>query len=299
MRSGKNRLRRSRLYIPGNNPSFMYNARLYGADCLILDLEDAVAPLEKDAARILVKHAIKRIDWGNSELIVRINPLNSGFGREDIRVIAPMAPNAILIPKCESAHDVNAVEELVTDYARSQGVYEEIYLIPLIETAKGVLNAYEIASASPNICAITFGAEDFTKDMGISRTREGKETFIARSIIAMAAKAARVQALDTVFSDINDIDGLIESAKEAKMLGFDGKGLIHPSQIEPVHKVFTPTKEEIEYASKVVAAYEAAKSEGKGIVALGSKMIDKPVVERAIHTIEYAKQLGLIKEEER
>ncbi|OQX89149.1 MAG: hypothetical protein B6D65_04680 [candidate division Zixibacteria bacterium 4484_93] len=298
MRSDKNRLRRSRLYIPGNKPSLMYNAWLYKADCLILDLEDAVAPSEKDAARILVKYAIKNLDWGNSELIVRVNPLYTDFGREDIRVIAPMAPNVILIPKCESARDVSAVEELVTDYARRQGVYEEIYLMPLIETAKGVLNAYEIASASPNICAITFGAEDFTKDMGISRTREGKETFIARSIVAMAAKAARVQALDTVFSDINDIEGLVESAKEAKLLGFDGKGLIHPSQIEPVHKVFTPTEEEIEYAGKVVAAYEAAKSEGKGVVALGSKMIDKPVVDRAIHTIECAKQLGLIKEEE-
>ena len=282
----KDRIRRSRLYIPGNNPSIMQNIAVFGADTVILDLEDAVAPPEKDAARILVKYALENVDFGRTERGVRINPLNTPFGKKDLDMVLSSDVELIFLPKTESAEDVKELCSLIGD--------REICISPIIETAKGVLNAYEIASADPRVVMLCFGAEDFTRDIGTERTREGKELFWARSMIVMGAKAAGIQASDTVFSDINDMDGLIQETRFAKSLGFDGKGLIHPSQIEPVHKVFSPTKEEIEYARKVVDALREAEEKGLGVIALGRKMIDRPVAERAKRILKIAEELGLL-----
>ena len=293
----KDRLRRTRLYLPGNNPDLMINAGLFGADCVILDLEDSVAPAEKDSARVLVRNALRFIDFGSAERIVRINPLSTEYGKRDIELIVPARPDTLLIPKCDGASDVVDVEKLVAGEEKRHGIKDRILLMPLIETAKGILNAYEIGAASERVVALCFGAEDFTADLGVARTKEGRESFVARSLLVLGAKAARVQAIDTVFSDVRDEEGLVESAREAMALGFEGKGVIHPGQIEPIHRVFSPTRERIEYARKVVAAIEDARDRGSGVATIGSKMIDAPIEMRARKILRLAEALGLLEQE--
>ncbi len=293
----KDRLRRSRLYLPGNNPDLMLNAGLFGSDCVILDLEDSVAPTEKDAARVLVRNTLLTIDFGGAERIVRINPLETEYGKADIEMVLPALPDVLLIPKCGEASDVRDVERIVDEVEKREGIETRVLLMPLIETAKGVLHSYEIASASDRVVALCFGAEDFTADMGVERTKEGMESFVARSMIVLGAKAAGVSAIDTVFSDVADTEGLVKSAEEAMALGFEGKGVIHPGQIEPVHGVFAPTPERIEYAKKVVAAIEEARSRGSGVATIRSKMIDAPIEQRARKILRLAEALGLLGED--
>ena len=290
----KDRIRRSRLYMPANNPYLSQNAFLFGADCIILDLEDSVPPSEKFSARILLKHILLNVDFGESERAVRINPLSSPFGRKDLEEIVPAEPDMIVIPKTESAEDVRIVDELVNEIKLKHGIEKDIYYMAIIESAKGALNSYDIASACERMAVLAFGAEDFTRDIGAARSREGKETFVARSLVVMGAKAAGIQASDTVWSDIEDVEGLRASTEEAKALGFDGKGAIHPSQVEIINEVFTPTAEEIEYAKKVIEAFEEAKRKGSAVVALGRKMIDPPIVKRAERIIRIAQKLGLL-----
>lgn len=278
----KDKLRRTRLYMPGNNPNLLQNIAVFSADTVILDLEDAVAPSEKDAARILVKYALQNVDFGNSEKGVRINPLDTSYGKDDAEMAVNSKAEIIFLPKTELASQVKELEEIIGE--------KQIRISPIIETAKGVLNANEIASASPKVVMLCFGAEDFTRDIGAERTKEGKELFWARAMIVMAAKANGIQASDTVFSDINDIEGLESETRFAKSLGFDGKGVIHPNQIEMINKVFQPTEEEIEYAKKVIEALETAKKQGKGTALLGRKMIDKPVAERARRIIKISEE---------
>jgi citrate lyase subunit beta/citryl-CoA lyase len=289
------RLRRSRLYIPGNNPDLIINAGLFGSDSLILDLEDSVAPEQKFDTRFMIRNILtcKNNFLGASERIVRINPLSCDYGLADLEMIVPARPDIILIPKCETADDIIKVEKIVAKLEQSHGIPKQILFMPLIETARGVINAYDIAIASKRSVALCFGAEDFTRDIGCERTRDGKETFSARCAIVYAAKAAGIEAIDTVFSDIEDSEGLRKSTVEAQSIGFCGKGLIHPGQIRIVHEVFAPTAEQIQYANKVMQAIEEAKSRGLGVIALGSKMIDAPVVERARKTLELAAKMGI------
>jgi citrate lyase subunit beta/citryl-CoA lyase len=290
----RERLRRTRLYLPGNNPDLMLNAGLFGADEIILDLEDSVAPAEKDSARVLVRNTLIAVDFGEAERLVRINPLETEYGKADIEMIVPTGPDMLLIPKCNEARDITDVEALVAELEKKHGFEHKILFMPLIETARGVLNAYEIARASDRVVAVCWGAEDLSADLGVERTKEARESFVSRGLIVLAAKAAGVQALDTVFSDIRDTAGLIESTREAIALGFEGKGVIHPGQIEPIHKVFAPTAERIEYAQKVIAAIEKARAKGSGVAALGSKMIDAPIEARARKILKLAEALGLI-----
>jgi citrate lyase subunit beta/citryl-CoA lyase len=292
----RERLRRTRLYLPGNNPDLMLNAGLFGADCVILDLEDSVAPAEKDAARVLVRNSLLCVDFGGTERIVRINPLSTEYGADDIAMIIPAGPDTILIPKCDTADDVKAVEKLAAEAEKKAGIKHKTLLMPLIETAKGSLHAYEIGVASDRVIALCFGAEDFTADIGVERTREGTESFVARSLIVLGAKAAGVQAIDTVFSDVSDEEGLVASTREAMAMGFEGKGVIHPRQIGPIHDVFAPTRERIEYAQKVVAAIEEAREKGSGVATIRSKMIDAPIEARARKILRLAEALGLLGE---
>jgi citrate lyase subunit beta/citryl-CoA lyase len=282
----KDHLRRSRLYLPGNEPKFFVNAGLHNPDGIILDLEDSVAPSEKDAAQLLVRNALRSIDFYGCERMVRIN--QSPKGLDDLKFIVPHNIHVILIPKCESAEQVKQVDAEVQKLKKKHKVTNEIYYMPIIESALGIIKSYEIASASKNICALAIGLEDYTADIGTQRTNEGKESFFARSMLINAAKAAGVQAIDTVFSDVADMDGLRQSVLEAKSLGFEGKGCIHPRQIKVVHKAFAPTAEEIEKAKKIVLASEEAEKKGSGVVSLGNKMIDLPVVKRAQKTIDLA-----------
>jgi citrate lyase subunit beta/citryl-CoA lyase len=282
------RLRRSRIYLPGNSPRMIQKGPLLGADAVILDLEDSVSPEEKDAARILVGMAIRHVDFRDTEVMVRINPLDIG-GVEDLKVILPAGPDAVLIPKCESPEDVVKVEKIITQ----SELPKPVAIIVMIESAKGILHAYEIACASSLVEAITFGGEDFTQDIGATRTKEGKEIFWGRSMLVIAAKAAGVQALDTVFSDLNDEEGLRRDTQTIKEMGFDGRAAVHPAQIEIIHEVFAPTTTEIQHAANVVHAAEIARKRGKGVAVVKGKMIDAPIIKRAEKIVRIAGQIGM------
>ncbi len=275
----KDKLRRSRLYLPGNEPKFFVNAGLHKPDGIILDLEDSVSPSEKDAAQLLVRNTLRSVDFYSAERMVRINQLPRGI--DDLKYVVPHNVHVILVPKCESADQIIQVEEEINKIKKEKKLNNNIYLMPIIESALGIIKAYEIASASKLNCALAIGLEDYTADLGTQRTNEGKESFFARSMIVNAAKAAGIQAIDTVFSDVTDMEALKQSVLEAKSLGFEGKGCIHPRQIPVVHEAFAPTKEEIDKAQKIVKAFEEAEKKGLGVVSLGSKMIDAPVVKRA------------------
>lgn len=282
----RDRFRRSRLYLPGDQAKFMVNVGLHEPDGIILDLEDSVAPSEKDAARYVVRNALRSVDFMGAERMVRINQLPAGL--DDLPFIVPHNVHVLLIPKCESAEQVRAVDERTGEILAEHGIGNQVFLMPIAETALGCIRAYEIASASPNVVALTIGLEDYTADIGTQRTAKGRESFWARSQVVNAARAAGVQPIDTVFSDVTDMEGLLASVREAKGLGFDGKGCIHPRQIGVIHEGFTPTPAEIEKATRIVKAFEKAEAEGLGVVSLGSKMIDPPVVKRATRTVELA-----------
>jgi len=291
----RDRFRRSRLYLPGDQAKLMINAGLHGPDGVILDLEDSVAPSEKDAARLMVRNALLTVDFHGAERMVRINQLTAGI--EDLEYVVPMNPHVILIPKCESADQVRTVDERVRSILSKRGIDGTILLMPIVESALGCLRAYDIASACENVVALTIGLEDYTADIGTQRTNEGRESFWARSQVVNAARAAGVQPIDTVFSDVADVDGLTASVLEAKALGFDGKGCIHPRQIEVIHRGFTPSEKEVEKARRIVSAYERAEAQGLGVVSLGSKMIDPPVVKRALRTVRLAIASGVLPED--
>jgi citrate lyase subunit beta/citryl-CoA lyase len=288
----KDRLRRSRLYLPGNEPKYFINAGLHEPDGLILDLEDSVAPTQKDAAQLLVRNALRSVDFYGGERMVRINQLPKGL--DDLKFIIPHNVHVILIPKCETAEEVKQVGKEVELLKKQNNIKSEIYFMPIIESAKGVINSYEIASASKYNCALAIGLEDYTADIGTQRTEEGKESFFARSMVVNASRAAGIQPIDTVYSDVSNMEGLRQSVIEAKSLGFEGKGCIHPRQVKAVHEAFAPTIEEIEKAKKIVVAFEEAEKKGLGVVSVGSKMIDPPVVKRAQKTINLALLNNLI-----
>jgi len=268
----------------------MMNAGLHKPDGVILDLEDSVAPTEKDAAQLLVRNALRQVNFYGVERMVRINQLPQGL--EDLQYIVPHNPHIILIPKCESADQVKQIDDEAQNILKAHKKIGKVFLMPIVESALGAIKAYEIASASPNVVALTIGLEDYTADIGTQRTLEGKESFWARSQVVNAARAAGVQPIDTVFSDVTDMEGLRQSVLEAKSLGFDGKGCIHPRQIQVINDAFAPEEAEISKAKKIVLAFEKAETQGLGVVSLGSKMIDPPVVKRALRTIKLALDTG-------
>jgi len=284
----RERLRRSRLYIPGDQPRLIINAGLYKPDGIILDLEDAVAPPEKESARFIVRNALREVDFSGTERMVRIN--QSQMGIKDLDFIIPHGMHTVLIPKCEDAEAVKKINVHIQNLRAQHKIKNEIFLMPIIESALGAINAYKIALASPNIVALTIGLEDFTADIGAERTLEGKESFLARLQVVLAARAAGIQPIDSVFSDVADEEGLMNSILEAKSLGFEGKGCIHPGQIRIVNEGFAPSKNEIERAKKISLALEEAQKKGSGVVSLGTKMIDPPVVKRAERILKLAIQ---------
>ena len=291
-KTNKDDLRRSRLYLPGNEPKFYPNAGLHKPDGVILDLEDSVAPTEKDSAQLLVRNALRAVDFYGAERMVRINQLPKGL--EDLKYVIPHNANLILIPKVESAEQIKHVEREVEFIKEQHSIKTVVHFMPIIESAKGIENAYQIATASQYNVALAIGLEDYTADIGTQRTNEGTESFFARAAVINAAKAAGLQAIDTVFSDVSDMDGLRNSVEEAKSIGFEGKGCIHPRQIKVINSAFAPTETEIDKAKKIVYAFEEAESKGIGVVSIGSKMIDAPVVKRAQNVIKLALLNNLI-----
>jgi len=287
--SQRDRLRRSRLYLPGSEPKYFINAALHGPDAVILDLEDSVHRGEKDAARILVRNTLRAVDFGACERMVRINQLPMGL--EDLAEIIPEAPDLILMPKVEEAGQVTEVDRMIGELKARHGIDRPIWLMPILESALGIENAFQIAASTPRVAALTIGLEDYTADLGVAKTSEGRESLYARTRLLNAAKAAGIQANDSVFGDIGDMDGLRRWAETARALGFEGMGCVHPGQIRIVHEAFAPTPAEIEKALKIVAAFQEAEQKGLGVVSLGSKMIDPPVVERARKLVERARAM--------
>ncbi|NQU28197.1 MAG: citrate lyase ACP [Candidatus Marinimicrobia bacterium] len=292
--STRDRFRRSRLYLPGNQPKLALNAGIHNPDGLILDLEDSVGPPEKDETRYLVRNALRSLDFFGAERMVRIN--QGEMGLTDLEFIVPHNVHLILIPKVESADQICAVDEKIAEISKACGRTKPVYLMPILESGRGILKALEIAEASPNNVALAIGLEDYTADLGVPRTDEGKESFFARGMLVNAARAAGLQAIDTVYSDVGNEEGLRASVLEAKALGFDGKGCIHPRQIKPLHESFAPTSVEIDKAKKIELAFDKAQEQGLGVVALGNKMIDPPVVKRAQQTIALAVASNLLAE---
>ena len=290
--SARDRLRRSRLYLPGNEPKFMVNAGLHRPDGIILDLEDSVHAGEKDAARLLVRNALRTVDFGDAERMVRINQLPLGL--EDLEAIVPERPELILIPKVERPEQMLEVDRAVTELLARSGGARPLWLMPILESAEGIEHAYEIAKASNRTVALTVGLEDYTADLGVAKTKEGSETLFARMRLVNAARAAGLQAIDSVYGDVGDLEGLGAWAVRSRAMGFEGMGCVHPRQIAPIHEAFAPSKSEIDKALRIEAAFRDAQEKGLGVVSLGSKMVDPPVVERARRLVSRARKMGLV-----
>ena len=295
--SARNRLRRSRLYLPGGQPKLFINAGLHGADGVILDLEDSVHPHDKAAARVVVRNALRAVDFNAAERMVRINQLPLGLA--DLDEIVPEAPDLILIPKVEHPDQVRAVAARVDaiEGEIARPAPRPVWLMPILESALGIERAFDIARATERVAALTLGLEDLTADLGVPKTRTGEETLYARSRVVNAARAAGVQAIDSVYGDVGDADGLAQWGRRSRALGFEGMGCVHPRQIPVIHEAFAPSPKEIDRALAVVAAYERATASGLGVVSLGSKMIDPPVVNRALDLVARARSMGLVNAE--
>ncbi|MEM1566122.1 MAG: CoA ester lyase [Candidatus Bathyarchaeia archaeon] len=287
------RLLRSALFTPGNNMRMIHKIPTLTADAVILDLEDSVPMAEKDTARIFIRDSLDIVCSGVSDVYVRVNGLMTGLTAEDCKFVVQKGIAGIMLPKVESPEEVIEAEKIIGELEKKRGLEPgSITLIPTFETAKGVINAYAIASASKRVIAVGFGAVDFTRDMGVSLSKEGTELFFARAFVAVAARAAGVQAIDTVFIDLADKEGLIKDSMFAKQLGFKGKFLIHPSQIEPVNRIFSPSEKEIEYAKKVVQAFKEAEAKGLGAASLEGRMIDIAVYRQAQDLLALAEAIA-------
>ncbi len=293
-------MRRSMLFLPGNNPNLLINGSCLGADVVIFDLEDAVAPNEKDAARILVRNILRGMDFLGCERIVRINAVDTPYWQEDLDEVLACRPELILLPKAGTPADIQVLDAYITEKEAELGLEAgAVGIMALIETALGVENAFRIATTSKRVKALFLGAEDLTADLQCRRTRESREIEYARTRLVVAARAAGVEVYDTPFTDVNDDEGIEMDAALAKALGFNGKASISPRHVEVINRVFSPSLKEIAYAYDVIEAIEEAKRQGKGAIALRGKMIDAPIVSRAERTIEMANALGIGREDVR
>ena len=289
------RLRRSLLYVPGNMPGMLQNIPVFDADGVMIDLEDAVPLAEKDAARLLARHFLAAFPDRSTEVFVRINGLDTKYALDDLREVLPARPDGIRLPKADDPDVVERLDTLLTEYEERLDLpIGHFSNLPSNESAIGVLNCVRTARASRRIVALAFGAEDYTASLEIQRTRSGEELLGARMQIVWAAKAAGLQAIDSVFADVNDIEGLRADTELVKRLGFTGKSLVNPRQIEVVHEVFRPKPEEIEHALEVMEAIKKAREMGTGVISLRGRMVDAPVVKRAARTIRTAVAFGLL-----
>jgi citrate lyase subunit beta/citryl-CoA lyase len=292
------KLRRAMLFVPGNNPSMLQNAGIYGADSLIFDLEDAVSVLEKDTARDLVKSTIKNLKYP-CEVGVRINHISTLWGRADLDAVLPSKPNFIRLPKAEAAEEIQLIDEIISQVeAKCNFEVGSIKMMAAIESPKGLRNAYEIATASPRMMALAIGGEDFSTSLKTGKSKSGRELFVARSMLIFAAREAGIDAIDSVFSDVRDDDAFIQEVTLAKELGFDGKSCVNPRQVDLAYEVFTPSSKEIDHAKRVLEAYQEALERKSGVISLNGKMIDAPMITRAERVLAYATAVGAIQEGE-
>ncbi len=265
----------------------LLNADVHGADAILLDLEDAVAPDQKDAARCLVRNAIRTLNYKGCDVIIRINPIETPYWKQDLEAVIPLAPKGILLPKSGEAQDIQTLDAYLTQLEAQYGLEEgSVEIIALIETALGVENAYAIAKSCKRIKGLFLGAEDLTADLHSIRSKEGNEIYYARTRLVAAARATGLEVYDTPFTDVNDDEGIVVDAQLAKDLGFSGKSSIAPRHISAINKVFSPSEKDVQYALDVMEAIEQGKREGKGAVSLRGKMIDAPIVNRAKQVLE-------------
>lgn len=286
------------MFVPGNNPGMMADAHIYGPDSIMLDLEDSVTMAEKDTARLLVYNALKSVDYGTTEMVVRINPLNTPYGKKDIEAVVKAGVDVIRMPKTETAEEVKEVEREIERVEAELGCVGRTRIMAAIESTLGVVNAYAIATASPRMMGIALGAEDYCANLKAQRTPGGDELRLARETIVVAARATGIDALDTVYSNLNDMETFRAEVEYIKTLGFDGKSIINPRQIEVVNEVFAPKEKEIAKARAIVAAIKEVEAKGSGVISLNGKMVDRPVVIRAQRTINLAIASGILKEED-
>ena len=280
------------LFLPGNTPNMLINGDTLGADTVIFDLEDAVSPDEKDAARILVRNALKYQNFSGCEVVVRINPTDTEFWKEDLDAVIPLKPDMIMPTKVSGGEMIREVSAYMGQVEERSGIEKgSVKILPLIETALGVEKAFEIASSDVRVAGLFLGGEDFTADMHCKRTKEGQEIFYARTRLVCAARAWGIEAYDTPFTDVEDLEGLRKDTEFAKSLGFAGKAVISPRHVDIVNEVFSPTEAEIEYAHDVMDAIEDGKRQGKGVISLRGKMIDAPIVKRAQQVLEMEKAI--------
>ncbi len=294
------RLRRTMMFVPANNPGMLRDANIYGADSIMFDLEDSISLKEKDTARFLLYNALKTFDYGSTETVVRINSLDMG-GKDDIFAMVKAGIDVIRLPKTETPQDVLDAEKVIGEAEqRCKREIGSTKMMAAIEGPLGVLNAYSIASSSKRLIGIAIGSEDYVTAMKTRRyaDKNSEEIFFARSMIVHGARAAGIAALDTVFSDVEDTETLIRETELIKQLGFDGKSVINPRQIEIVNQVFAPTEKEIKNAKEVIYAIEEAEAKGSGVISLNGKMIDKPIVERAQRVLMLAEAAGLYRKGE-
>ena len=288
------RLKRTSLYASGSNPVNMIQAAFYNEDCIVYDMEDSVPLSEKDTARLLIYNTVRYHRPANKYVIIRVNGIYSEYIEEDLEAAVRARPDAIRIPKVEYKEEAVRICNRITEIEKEAGL--EVGKIEVwcnIESYLGMINAYEIATADPRIVALALGAEDFTASMKSTRTKAGLEIFYARNAILTACRHAGIEAIDAVFSDINDIEGLKEDTTLTKNLGFDGKTCVHPRQIDVVNSFFTPSAKEIKYALRVLEAVEEGARQGKGAVTLDGGMIDKPMELRARTTLAQAEAAGV------
>lgn len=291
--NARTRLRRTMMFVPANSPKMINASDIYGADSIMFDVEDAVAITEKDTARILISNALKTLKF-KSETVVRINhPTQTPYGMDDLKVILPSKPDMIRLPKVESVEELdivaNEIEKAEKEYGFTEG---SITIIAAIESVKGLYDVRKICK-HPRMTAIALGAEDFIANIKTQRTKTGVELYFARSEILMAARDAEIQCFDTVFSDVNDMEGFIQEVNLIHDMGFDGKSVIHPKQIKVVNEIFTPTEKQIKQAVKVLEAFAEATKNNKGVIAVDGKMIDGPIVVRAERVVAQAKAAGI------
>jgi citrate lyase subunit beta/citryl-CoA lyase len=285
-------LYRSLVFVPGIRENMIEKARGFAADVIVLDLEDSVPPAEKDQARLIVRRAIPVLAGLGHTVHVRVNPVDSGLARDDLAAVVCPELSGIGLPKAESAQDIRDIDVLIREQELEHGVKPgALALIPAIESARGVLRCEEICRASTRLAAITLGADDYTADLGVHRTREGRELDYARQVMVVCARATGIVALDTPFADFRDEEGLLRESEWVRSLGLKGKYLIHPSQIEPVNRVFRPAEEEVAYARRVVAAFEEEVARGHAAVQVDGRMVDTPVAKRARALIELAEAI--------
>lgn len=285
--------RRALLYMPGDDRRKIEKATTLGVDCICMDMEDGVAVTRKAEARAVIAQAMKELDFGSSERCIRINSVGSGFEKYDLAAAVATNPDTIVVPKVETAEQVRFISEHIGQYEDSSNMQPgSIRMLIGVETAKGIMNLREIAEADPRLEAIIFGAEDFAASIGATRTREATEVLYARSAVITACAANDLQAIDMVYIDFRDEEGLRLEAQQGAGLGFSGKQIIHPNQVETVQEAFTPSNEAIEYARRVVSAFEASQKDGKGAFALDGKMIDMPLLKNAQQVLDRAKAAG-------